>query len=486
MPLGASEYTSWCVDRMGVRLHPGLRLRDDLPFPHTRGVVSTSEIAAGAVLASVPLAALLTAPAALSAKHSQPFFAALGPASEDDTLALALLLAGCDAGARWSALADAAPREFDLPFCWDDEEVAALDGSGVGVIAERMRAQRDADFAALAPRVAAAAAAAGVDGGFFTRDAYTWAVCCVWSRGVSLLIPGVAPPADGGDAGGRVKALAPFFEMFNTRPGAPVRHGYDPRARALVVTADAAMSAGASVCLDYGPRPTRDLIRLHGFAFPANAAETYQLEMAFRADAPDFARRLALLRVAPPRAAEAGAPVGERGMIAVSDGSLFAHFHLTPDVWADACVRFLRIMVAPPAVLDELGLVLREDANGGCSVELEIQVLRLLANSFVEILKGLAPRDGEADRARAFTDDTAAGDAALSAVLSGEEAGVPSAAPAALPAAATSARERRLQLAAVARGAERRVLESQLAMVEDAMNELRGVVTGFQKGEGMD
>ena len=44
-----------------------------------------------------------------------------------------------------------------------------------------------------------------------------------------------------------------------------------------------------------------------------------------------------------------------------------------------------------------------------------------------------------------------------------------------------SAKERRAQLAAFARAAERRVLESQLAMVEDAMNELRGVVVDFQQ-----
>ena len=478
-----SEYTSWCVDRLGVRLADGLLLRDDLPYPHTRGVVSTRDIPAGSVLASVPLAALLTAPAAVSAKHSRAFFAALGPATEDDTLALALLLERALGAtlARWSLLADAAPREFDLPFCWDDEETAALDGTGLGVLAERMRAQRDADFSKLAPRVAVAAAAAGVSGGadFFTPATYTWALCCVWSRGVSLLIPGVAPPA-GGDEGGRCKALAPFFEMFNTRPGAPVRHGYDARARALVVTTDAAIPAGASVCLDYGARPTRDLIRLHGFALPDNAAETYQLEMAFRADAPDFARRLALLRIAPPRSAEDGATAGERGMIAVADGSLFAHFQLAENTWADACVRFLRVMIAPPAVLDELGTVLRADVNGGCSVELEIEVLRLLANSLVEILKGLAPREGEAQCAKTFVDQVAAGDAALAALLAaGAAGGAPP--PTAETPTELSARERRAQLAAFARAAERRVLESQLAMVEDAMNELRGVVVDFQQ-----
>jgi hypothetical protein len=506
--LTPAAYTSLCVDRLGVSLAAGLSLRDDLPYPSTRGVLAAEALPAGAVLASVPVGALLTAASAVAAPHARAFFAALPPPalSEDDTLALALLVERALGGAgKWGALAGGAPRDFDLPFCWADDEVAALDGTGLGVLAERMRAQRDDDWAGLAPRAAVAAAAAGLDARAFSRAGYTWALCCVWSRGVSLPLGRGA--AGGADAGtdGLVKALAPFFEMFNTRPGARVRHGYDARARALVVTADAPVAAGAQVCLDYGPRPTRDLIRLHGFALAGNGAESYQLEMAFRADAPDFARRLALLRIAPPRAASDGAPAGERGLIAVADGALFAHFHLAEATWSDACMRFLRVMIAPPETLDELGAVLRADKNGGCSVELELQVLRLLASSLVEILEGLRAKEGEADRVRAFEGDAARdpatapaaapvaaaaaapaaapaaeGDAAAAA---SDAAAAPPAAPAppATPsAAAHDAHERRLQLAAVARFAERRILESHLAMVEDAIAELRGVVESFQ------
>ena len=576
--LGAVEsaraYTSWCVERMGVGVAAGLEVRDDLPFPVVRGIVASRPAGAGAVLANIPLAALLTAPAARAAPASKPFFAALEKASpalsEDDTLALALLFERfvlCERS-RWAGLIAAAPRDFDLPFCWDDEELSALDGSGLGVVARVMRAQAREDFAALSPRVNAAAIAVGAPAllsanSGFTLDNYVWALSCVWSRGVSLPLPTVGarmtPPA-------LVKTLAPFFEMFNTRSGSSVRHGYDAARRALVVITDAPVRQNTQVCLDYGARPTRDLIRLHGFAVPRNPAETYRLEMRFRADALDFERRVALLRVAPPRD-DAGAPAGERGSIALADGgaTLYAHFDLAENTWADACMRFLRTMVAPPAILDELASVMKVDLNGGVNVELELQVLRLLASSFVDILGELAARPEETTPLADFEADAAAAAAVLAAgevqdakqVPADDEswmdstetnkagggkgsrasdrrartaavaASVVSAATAAAaeavtatplempetpvtaavdvtatatttsnttatttspslptPVATRTTRERRLQLAAYARLVERRILESQLAMVEDAIAELREVVTNFQAEGG--
>jgi hypothetical protein len=239
-----------------------------------------------------------------------------------------------------------------------------------------------------------------------------------------------------------------------------------------------------------------------------------------------------------------GAPREEEGLLVAAPEGLFATFQLHDGVWNAAMARFLRVQLCKPGALEELGSALKGDPDAAVDVELEAEILQLLARSFVEILKELGERPEEAPRLAALGADAAAGAVALAAasdaLRAALEAGAagggcgsddeepsllvggakkkgaravgggggggggggaaavvaaavsaaeaPPAASALPPllaysAAAEDARERRLQYAAYTRRAERRVLEGQLMMVEGAMQSLKETVEGFYAAE---
>jgi len=343
---------------------------------------------------------------------------------EDDTLALILLYEryATKEKSRWATYISALPAAYDLPFCWSDEEVEALAGTGLYPVALRMRMQLEEDFGSLVSAVKALPKKED-DVGFaafrenFSLASYQWAICTVWSRGVSLKI-----------SGGYVKTLAPFFDMFNTSEASRVRHFYDPKRRALVVESEQGWAVGEQVCLNYGHRSSRTLIQLHGFVLPGAKAERYQLEMKFRGGGgkgtPAYDDKLALHRLRPP-SDDPFTPKEEQGMLAEASGDgveggggLFANFQLWEGVWPEALFRFLRIQMADPATLGELGDTLRKDINGQCDVELEVEVLRLLSSSIIALLKALDGEGGEESDAPQPCLDKTRDAAALKAIMS--------------------------------------------------------------------
>jgi hypothetical protein len=404
------QYRDSCTEKLGVSLPTGSLYVADLPYPYVRGVVTSKDISTGSTLLVVPQPALITASCAMDMPHLRAFFSRLGLTTmlEDDTLALTLLYErhAMKEKSRWATYLAALPTSYDLPFYWSASEIDALAGTGLYAIAQQLQVQLVGDHAALQSALDKASvgkggggggggASAGDSAGFsalcsaFTLENYRWAISTVWSRGVSLRIGGAV-----------VKVLAPFFDMFNTSHTSRVRHAYDAKRRALVVTTDGPWAAGEQVCLNYGHRSSRALIQLHGFVLPGCPAERYQLEMKFAGGGgpgtPLWRDKLALHRLSPP-GDDPGTPSEEQGVLAdLGGGELYAAFQLWEGVFTNALMRFLRIQMAGADVIGELGKVMRRDVNGQCSVELEAEVLQLLCKSLVEILQALKQGGEEA------------------------------------------------------------------------------------------
>jgi hypothetical protein len=396
-----------------------------LPFPFVRGLLATKAVKKGQKIVQVPLPALITEAAARE-PDMLPFFELVAPAiagiageEEDAVLALVLLFHRhvLKDKSRWAKHLAVLPDSYDLPWSWTDEERDALDGANLHPIAVAMLGQLRHDHRLLAPHIASAGAALSISTAKgFTEADYEWALSTVWSRGVSLRLSAKASAPV-------VKAISPFFDMFNHHPGAQMKHSYDIARGALVVTADQSYEPGEQVFLNYGPYTSLENVKLRGFVTPGNPYEWYQLQILLQVRE-DIDARLKIVRQAPPSADYRNPE--EHGQVRLSmDNStkppslkhVEGFFELHEGACNEALFRFVRVVLAEEGEeLVALDSAVRRSLNAFEDMALEARVVQALSSALIEMLKNLKEAQGEAALLAGEAGDLALGGKGMAAL----------------------------------------------------------------------
>lgn len=219
------EYTEWCRTAMSIRISDALHVRD-LPELGERGIFATRDISPGECLLAVPFDSLLTVASTLRCtpelqQRAMALSAILAQLTrEDDALGLRLLWERHEMkhDSRWAAHVDVLPASYPhAAVGWSEEELEELTGSNVKLLAERWRLQVVSDFESLSKlRLPEVMGGETMEAYFpwFDLEAYKWALGTVWSRCCSV------------QKDERVlKALGPFFDLFNHKIGCEMQHG---------------------------------------------------------------------------------------------------------------------------------------------------------------------------------------------------------------------------------------------------------------------
>ena len=300
------------------------------------------------------------------------------------------------------------PSTYDLPFMWTKDEIEALKGTGLYAIAERMKQQINEDYHRLESHINRAGTAWNFSNkNTFTIENFTWAMCTVWSRGITLKINGKV-----------VKAIAPFFDMFNHDPDAKTRHSFDVSKGYLSVITTGPIVPGSQICLNYGAYSSTDSVRLRGFLTPGNPNESFIVQTHVPPTRGEYQKRLELLRLAPPEKYDPSKPHGgvnhsEAGVLMAGDFGVVGEFNLFEDKYNEALHRSLVIEKCKAEHLDSLGQQLKKNKEGNVDIELELDVLNALGEALASLRDNLAPHNDEKIHLLNITSDMEQGKVAM-------------------------------------------------------------------------
>ncbi|KAJ0393386.1 hypothetical protein P43SY_001233 [Pythium insidiosum] len=194
---------------------------------------------------------------------------------EDDALAVALTFETFVERERsvWHPHLRLLPTTYNNLLYFHDDELSQLDGTGLFLVAQQMRAKVRRDHARLRELLALETAFATDDGvvppidEWFSLEQYRWALSTIWSRFVSVELPDSAT----------VKAMVPVFDMLNHDPLAQVAHGFNASTQAFELVAHQHWSAGAQLFINYGPLSNHKLLALYGFVLPENPYDAVEV-----------------------------------------------------------------------------------------------------------------------------------------------------------------------------------------------------------------
>jgi len=462
---------------------PKLACSSELPSPYGRGliVVGSEPLLTGEVAVFVPEDCLLhcKSPLRLEADSQLRTFleseAAKGMV-EDDILSLRLLheMKVNRQASPFAGLIALLPKSYDLPFDFDDDELAAYEGTGLYPVAKAMKEQAREDCYALIARLERDSIGKQVlESIQLDTSSFVWALSTIWSRGISLPL---------GPSETVFKALAPFFDLSNHHPLSLHKHFFDQQRRGLVITASSTILPGEQLLINYGLHFSRDMIKLRGFVtLPSNINhalgellpadhESVQIQVAVP---PTNAERSQLLLLYPPQKPHAisKADKEEAGTLSVlEDGTVIATFEVYEGAYNAALHRTLSILMCKPEGLSLLKEALLKDRYANHDVQSELDT----CNAVGEAIAGLHEALGYPSAAEAE---------ALVELEIANRGGADSAAAAAAAAVGDDdrldRRRRRLQCAFYLRSVERKILKSQMNLISGLIADLRGLVESF-------
>lgn len=247
------------------------------PVPSGRGLVATRAIAAGAEVASLPRALLVTREHARASSVGRQ----LRDAGVELSSSHALFAAWLCVEAR-RATSPHGPYLRSLPTSYaafalaaSAEERALLRGTLTGDRLALLEHDLATDHARAAARVRLLA---GVD-----RATFTWARLAVGSRAFAITVDGVA-----------TNALVPLADLINHAPTPVTRWAYDQDAAAFTLTALVDIAAGAELTDSYGAKGNGQLAVQYGFTIPDNPDDAAELagRVVTAADDDELARAL--------------------------------------------------------------------------------------------------------------------------------------------------------------------------------------------------
>lgn len=464
---------------------PKIACSSNLPSPYGRGlvVVGSEPLEAGEVAVCVPEECLLSISSPLLSEADAPLQsflksdAAQGMA-EDDILSLRLLheMRVNKESSRFAGLISLLPKSYDLPFDFDDDELAAYEGTGLHPVAKAMKEQAREDCYALIARLERDSSGNGkkvLQDVQLDEKSFIWALSTIWSRGISLPL---------GPSETVFKALAPFFDLSNHHPLSLHKHIFDQQKRALVIKASSTVEPGQQLLINYGLHFSRDMIKLRGFVtLPSNINhslgellpadhESVQIQVAVP---PANAERSQLLLLYPPQTPHAitMAEKEEAGTLTViPDGTVVATFELYEGAYNAALHRVLSVLMCKPEGLSSLKDALTKDRYANYDVQSELDT----CNAVGEAIAGLHEALGYPSAVEAES---------LLELEAANRGGADSSAAAAAAAVGNDdridRRRRRLQCAFYLRSVERKILKSQMNLISGLIADLRGLVESF-------
>jgi hypothetical protein len=263
----AVELEAWLTAR-GVAM-TGVRIDQRAPGGVGWGLRAAGAAAAGAVLATVPAAAMLRADAALDG-------GVLKGAGEEAAaaefwqlpLALRLLREQLAPASAWAGYTRALPGRFgSLPLCYRADELRALKSEVIAARVEALEALNERLARTLAASTDAALRAA-FPGARPSASDLQWACCAASSRALLL----------GGGREGDDAALVPLLDLVNHASAPNCQLVRDPASGALSLVAREPLAAGAACTLDYGRHGSVERMWRYGFVDEADGSDFVTIE----------------------------------------------------------------------------------------------------------------------------------------------------------------------------------------------------------------
>ena len=192
-----------------------------------RGVFCESNISKNSALMTIPFTSLLTIKSAVGT----PCECLLNCCREDDILAFLLLKEKfvLKDNSFWYTHILQLPKSYDSIPNYSEEELAWIVGSNLYYTAQSWKTQIRNDFddfrSVCSDRLDIELDNELYD--WFTFEAYLWALCTIWSRFVTIQNESV-----------QFRAMVPFFDMLNHKPGAPVTHFFNADKHVVLFTKD--------------------------------------------------------------------------------------------------------------------------------------------------------------------------------------------------------------------------------------------------------
>jgi hypothetical protein len=487
------KYYLWSADMStftSTSVHPNivapkLACSTELPSPYGRGLIVVGDVPleTGEVALSVPEDCLLSIKSPFLSEADAPLQSFLQSEAakgmvEDDILSLRLLhemRVNRDVS-KFAGLISLLPKSYDLPFDFDDDELAAYEGTGLHPVAKAMKEQAREDFYALVSRLQRDSSGSGkkvLEDVQLDEKSFIWALSTIWSRGISLPL---------GPSETLFKALAPFFDLSNHHPLSLHKHMFDQQKRALVIKASSTVEPGQQLLINYGLHFSRDMIKLRGFVtLPSNINhslgellpadhESVQIQVAVP---PTNAERSQLLLLYPPQNPHAitKAEKEEAGTLSVlPDGTVVATFELYEGAYNAALHRVLSILMCKQEGLSSLKEALVKDRYANYDVQSELDTCNAVGEAIAGLHEALGYPSAVEAESLLELENASRGDAnsviAAAAAAVGNDDRI-------------DRRRRRLQCAFYLRSVERKILKSQMNLISGLIADLRGLVESF-------
>jgi len=166
------------------------------------------------------------------------------------------------------------------PLCYNETELARIEGTNCHGYTTRMRQQIESDWWQLHRLLQAYAESNGrkcanaildkelVD--IVTLESYQWALCNIYSRSTDFMThqPQTDPAVPTNQ---HQRVIAPLFDMMNHDFASDISHAMDTDGNLSVFNGSSrAIEPGEDICLSYGNFPNEKLLLIYGFAIPNN------------------------------------------------------------------------------------------------------------------------------------------------------------------------------------------------------------------------
>uniref|UniRef100_A0AAV1UVN6 Rubisco LSMT substrate-binding domain-containing protein n=1 Tax=Peronospora matthiolae TaxID=2874970 RepID=A0AAV1UVN6_9STRA len=301
-------YNEWAIEQLQVELVTDFVYEyQDEACATERGVYIAEDVPPHTEVLSIPLDSMLTVRSVQEIGHLQSiaFFQQLRPDREDDQLAVALLFEKFVVGrkSKWVQHIELLPETYYNALYFEEEDLEALEGSNLVVVAQQIEQQVAHDYARLKGSVLLdvfeSIVTEGIDEdsfeAYFSFGNYKWALSTIWSRFVSIRLDEASSLVDDRDgvtgdvmvsgtkgvcdlmAKQTFKAMVPVFDMLNHDPEAEMSHFFDVASQRFKLVSHQHWNAGAQMFINYGPLSNHKLLSLYGFVVIGNPFDAVEM-----------------------------------------------------------------------------------------------------------------------------------------------------------------------------------------------------------------
>lgn len=258
-------YLAWATTQLGVDLYEGVLLTD--LGNDERGLYASQSIPAGTIIARLPLSSLMTIEACAEIPSLNPLLSTPSM-REDDLLSLLLLYERfvlCDQS-KFHLHILSLPKEYHSIVNYTEDELEEIKGTNLYITAKRWKIQIQNDFEGLCASLQGSIILDEL-GAFLTLDTYTWALCTIWSRFITV---------DKLDGSSVMRAMVPLVDFLNHSPTSRVGHIVKSGSEFVLITQDD-IEPRSEIFLNYGANSNSRLLMLYGFTIYGNPNSSVEI-----------------------------------------------------------------------------------------------------------------------------------------------------------------------------------------------------------------